>query len=384
MEINFNSNQNKLNEYINHCRKLIDKSVLRPEDFNDIQFMKQELINQRKITLDETYENIVKKYRQNMIDIKVNHTARIVDDVSVMASKMGTNIDFQKLVKIAALLHDIGRFKQATWSNTYSDMESFKNFTDGTKNHAMYGYKILTEEGMLNDFDIPEEFKDDISEVVLHHGDNVLPENLNEKINNVNELNLNNHEKVIVSTLVQMVRDVDKLDILYQHLTGEFPLIRTSINYTIENKTLSDISKYWNISEEEIMMANNLKSRDISNMKNITIPIENVDPNRLSVSMDIKAKFFNNESLNLKELQSRPDWNFIVGMWWRLSTFLRDINFTSNLEIVLNSNLLDDIYNIYPDKYKPLVKEAFDFSKEYLLKRPLELSLDEGNIYVRR
>lgn len=378
MEINYNINEQKLQEYILECRKLINESRLEEKDFKDIESIKTELNIQ-----SNNYVNIIKKYRQDMIYLKIRHTARVVNDVELMANSMGVNINFKNLVKVAALLHDIGRFKQATWSNTYADGISFKNFTDGTKNHAMYGYKILKDEGRINDFDIPREFQEDIMQVVLHHGDNILPDDLRTKINDINDLDLNEHEQVIVSTLVQMVRDVDKLDILYQHLTREFPVVRNSINYDVENDTLKEISEHWGIDEEEIIKINNLKSSDISNLKTIVIPVENVDYKKLEVPQDIKQKFFTNEQLDLKELQARRDWTFITGMWWRLSTFLRDINFTSNLEIVLNSNLLDDIYNTYPDKYKPLVKEAFDYAKEYLLKRPLELSLSEGNIYSK-
>ena len=82
---------------------------------------------------------------------------------------------------------------------------------------------------------------------------------------------------------------------------------------------------------------------------------------------DLKEKFFNLERIDLQEINKRLDYNPIVGMWWRLLQFLGNINFTSNLEVIKESGLLDQIYDEFPDEVKPNVKEAFDFAKEYLL-----------------
>ena len=85
--------------------------------------------------------------------------------------------------------------------------------------------------------------------------------------------------------------------------------------------------------------------------------------------------------MNLRELQLRDDYNFIVANWWRLSTFLNDINFKDNLSLIIDSKLLDKLYNKYPDKYKPLMIEAFVYAKE-LVKRQLENS--QGLIYTKK
>ena len=39
-------------------------------------------------------------------------------------------------------------------------------------------------------------------------------------------------------------------------------------------------------------------------------------------------------------------------MWWRLLQFLGNINFTSNLEVIKENGLLDQIYNELPDEIK--------------------------------
>ncbi|MBQ8234161.1 MAG: hypothetical protein IJZ36_01085, partial [Bacilli bacterium] len=162
--------------------------------------------------------------------------------------------------------------------------------------------------------------------------------------------------------------------IFYQMLIDEIPVYKTSLK--VNNIGLSNLSKYYGISENEIASAN----EDITSDK-INIPLLNVDSKLLEVPSDIKDKYFKNESMNLRELQLRDDYNFITANWWRLSTFLNDINFKDNLSLIIDSNLLDKLYNKYPDKYKPLMIEAFTYAKE-LVKRQLENS--QGLIYTKK
>ena len=56
-----------------------------------------------------------------------------------------------------------------------------------------------------------------------------------------------------------------------------------------------------------------------------------------------------------------------MGMWWRLLQFLGQISFTSNLEVIKESELLDQILAMYPIEYRPNLEEAFSFAKTHLL-----------------
>ncbi len=71
----------------------------------------------------------------------------------------------------------------------------------------------------------------------------------------------------------------------------------------------------------------------------------------------------------------RRDYTFIMGMWWRLSHFLNSIYFVSNLEVLELNNLLEGIYNNFPDKYKPLVIDAFVYAKQ-IVKDRIDNSID--------
>src|SRR5574344_848602 len=240
MNFKYEENEKIMMQYIAECRKQI----------NDTFFDKEEL-----------------DHHNDMIDIKLDHTMRVVTDVSKMADKMGMNIDFTKVVKTSALLHDIARFNQAVWSNDFND-RNCRQFNGMA--HADFGYHILYVNQKIKDFKIPENYHFSILQAVKYHQIPNVTGDLALRFKDVKELDvqkyltgsskLNESEKIIVATLVQMVKDVDMLDILYQNMTGKFPVVKDSITYDVEKDSLSDISKYWGISEEEIIKFNGLKS----------------------------------------------------------------------------------------------------------------------------
>ena len=107
-----------------------------------------------------------------------------------------------------------------------------------------------------------------------------------------------------------------------------------------------------------------------------------IDLRKLSVPQDIKDKFYNNDDIDLKGIRARRDWTFINGMWWRLNHFLNNITFLTNLEMVEQKEVLEQIYATYPDEYKPLVFPAFEFAKEQLVEKVIKEN--EGEVYIKR
>ena len=389
MELNYNDVENAFKKYIEECKNQIKNLFFSDEEIEKSYYIKSDLLNKGKIGENTLVSDAIKKHRNELIDIKLNHTMRVVKDVTRISEKMELNVDFEKVLKVSALLHDIGRFPQAINSNDFNDKKC--NIFNGMS-HAEYGYQMLY---INKDFDkllIPEKYRFVISQPVRYHQIPVLTGELallfekkedldiNKYLTGNKELNMN--EKIIVAALVQMVKDVDMLDILYQHLTGEFPVIKKSIVYDVCGDSLEEISKHFGISKNEIKEYNGLNNDDISNLTEINIPIQNINPVKLTVPKDIQDRFFNNENIDLKELQARRDWTFITGMWWRLNHFLNNINFVSNLEVVKENELLEKIYETYPDKYKPLVYDAFCFTKEELIDK--SISNNKGQIYKIR
>lgn len=389
MKINYDNAKSAFDNYIEECKRKIKNTFFPEEYLKGFSQLRNSLITSGKIGIDNSITDAIKYERLQMIDIKINHTMRVVEDVLKMAEKMETPVDFNKVLTVSALLHDIGRFDQATWNNSFSDA-CYKN-VEGINNHAEAGYHILFKEGRIEDYKIDKNLYRAIGTVVYNHGNPVLSGDLAVKLKDVRELDvhklrginsLNESEKTIVATLVQMVRDVDMLDILYQHLTNEFPVIRDFVNFDVLGESIYDIARYWDINPKDILEYNGISESDVPSMNMIKIPVSKIDLKKLEVPQDIKEKFYNNENIDLKETMARRDWTFITGMWWRLNHFLNNISFTSNLQLIEEKKLLDKIYSKYPDEYKFLVMDAFLYAEEMLIKRQLENN--DSNIYVER
>lgn len=395
MSINYNESKLSFDKYVEECKKKIKETFFEEDYLSGLKALKNSLIQSGKIDKNSSIEYAVKYQRLDMIDIKINHTMRIVEDVMQMAEKIGTKVDFNNILKVSALLHDIGRFDQATWNNSFAD-SCYKSVNEEVlgkriNNHAHDGYRILFKNNKISEFPIDKKFYPAIGSVVYNHGNPTLMGDLNLKTNNINILNpnnltgnenLNDVEKVIVSSLVQMVRDVDMLDILYQHLTGEFPVIRPDIQFDVLDESIEEIAKYWDIEPSELLQYNGITEKDLSKFNSIKIPVNEISLKKLIVPKDIQEKFYNNEHMDLQELKNRRDWTFIVGMWWRLNHFLRNITFTSNLQLVQEKELLEKIYNQYPEEYKFLVKDAFEFAKEKLINEVLDKNKSE--MYIKK
>ena len=386
MDLDYTKTLDGFNKYIEECRNILKTKKFSDEEIKKSYYIKSDLLNKGKIDTNTSVVDAIIKHRNELVDIKFNHTMRVVEDVTRISQKMDLNVDFEKVLKVSALLHDIGRFPQGINSNDFNDKNC--DVFNGIS-HAEYGYQMLYVNKDFDKFFVPEKYRFVISQPVRYHQIPVLTGELallferkedldiNKYITGNKELNI--HEKIIVAALVQMVKDVDMLDILYQHLTGEYPVIRNFINYNTCGDSLEEISKHFGISTKEIKEYNGLINDDISNLTEINIPVQNINPIKLTVPKDIQDRFFNNENIDLKDLKARRDWTFITGMWWRLNHFLNNINFVSNLEVVKENELLEKIYETYPDKYKPLVYDAFMFAKEELIDKVI--SNNKGHIY---
>lgn len=389
MKINYDSVRNSFDKYVDECRNKIKETFFDDNYLLKNRYIKEDLVSSGKIKDYVSVSDSIKYQRLSMIDIKINHTMRVVEDSLRIADKIGTPVDFNKLLKVAALLHDVGRFDQATWNNSFAD-SCYKDI-EGINNHAQAGYHILFVNDKIKDFDLNPKLYPAIGSVVYNHGNPILTGDLALRTNDFKKLdinnltgltNLNESEKIIVAALVQLVRDVDMLDILYQHLTGEFPVVRESISYKIENDSLIDIAKYWGIDPKDILDYNGINEENFKELDRVSIPVNKINPIKLSVPLDIQERFFRNEDIDLKEINSRRDWTFITGMWWRLNHFLNNISFTSNLQLIEEKNLLEQIYNTYPDNLKPLVKDAFEYACDKLIRQVI---LDNSSsVYVTK
>lgn len=324
----------------------------------------------------------------SMIASKYRHSLRVVNGLNDLKNELELSSAYEDIVKVCGLLHDIGRFKQAVLYNTFVDSIAFQK--KRYKNHAEYGYVLLEEKNAFNLLGIDERFRPVIGTSVLCHQDDEIPKIFNkEVVEGIKELN---PEKVISGTydftqediniialLLQMIRDIDKIDILYQRSTNEIPAVNKiikTINLGIEN-----LEKVWGVSYKVLRSYNDLEDLNKLN-KMVNIPVDEIPLENLKVDEDFKKQVFEGKKVPLNQLKQCPNYNFIYALWWTLSTFLNDMNFKSSLELIQKKNLLNQIYAQYPPKYHPLINEIFTYAEYTLLGKQIEDN--KNDVYIRK
>ena len=138
------------------------------------------------------------KYTENYdlkveaIERKQKHSLRVMELSKKIATELKLSQDEINLATLIGLLHDIARFEQYTQYKTYRDVDSF--------DHGDYGVKILNKD--IRNYIDTDEYDKIIKCAVKNHNKYKIENDLNEK----EEL------------FCKIVRDADKLDILYEIL----------------------------------------------------------------------------------------------------------------------------------------------------------------------
>ena len=123
---------------------------------------------------------------------KIDHSLRLM----VISMKIAESLELDKkeveLATLIGLLHDIGRFEQFTQYGTYNDRKSI--------DHGELGVEVLNRDNYIREF-IKEDIYDEIiKKSIINHNQFKIEDGLTDK----EELSC------------KIVRDADKLDILYQ------------------------------------------------------------------------------------------------------------------------------------------------------------------------
>ena len=126
------------------------------------------------------------------IQRKIRHSLRVMN----LSEKIAINLKLEqeeiKLAKLIGLLHDIGRFEQYKIYKTYNDLESI--------NHGKLGVEILQENNYIRKYIKTDKYDLIIKKAIINHNSYEL------------EKELNKQEELFC----KIIRDSDKLDILYQ------------------------------------------------------------------------------------------------------------------------------------------------------------------------
>ena len=134
------------------------------------------------------------------IKLKIDHTFRVVDLCGEIAKSLELSEDDVTLAKLCGLLHDIARFEQWKRYKTFADSKSI--------DHGDFGVEILKENNFIRRFNKDEKLDNLILKIVKNHNKYKIEENLSER------------EKLFCN----IVRDADKIDILYLYTIEEISL----------------------------------------------------------------------------------------------------------------------------------------------------------------
>ena len=120
--------------------------------------------------------------------LKQNHTARVAMVIRRIARSLGLGPEDLRVAETAALLHDVGRFRQYAAYRTFRDQAS--------ENHARIGLRLINRNRLLTGFSPAQ--RAHIARAVAFH-------------NTAHPPALNDSESRL---FLKLLRDADKLDIL--------------------------------------------------------------------------------------------------------------------------------------------------------------------------
>lgn len=126
------------------------------------------------------------------IERKIYHSLRVMEISKKIATNMGLENEKIELATLIGLLHDIGRFEQFKIYQTYSDLESI--------DHGDLGADILKQNNFIRNFIKETKYDEIILKSVQNHNKYKIADDLNKE------------EKLFC----KIVRDADKIDILYE------------------------------------------------------------------------------------------------------------------------------------------------------------------------
>ena len=212
------------------------------------------------------YTNEYLKY-QGRIELKMKHSFRVMRLCEELALNLGLSEEEIEIAKLIGLLHDIGRFEQWKSYETFIDKDSF--------DHADFGVKVLKEDNYLRKFNKNSKYDEIILKSIKYHNKYLLPKNLTKK------------EKMFC----EIIRDADKLDILY-----------------------------------------------LFTIKELTVDVDD------AFSKEVYESLLRNENIDKKKLINKTD---------RLSIFLGyifDVNYLFSIKYLHDRNYLDTIIDIFIKK----------------------------------
>lgn len=136
------------------------------------------------------FKNFLEQYDDKehvSFKLKVVHTYHVAENARKIAEELKLNEEEIELAELIGLLHDIGRFEELKITNELNSVKF---------NHAMYGSKMLFEQGLIKNFIEDRKYDEIIKKAIENHSKLEIEKGLDERALL--------HSKII--------RDADKLD----------------------------------------------------------------------------------------------------------------------------------------------------------------------------
>ena len=163
----------------------------------------------------EKYKNI----NDQSFNMKVIHTYQVSNNSRNIAEKLDLEKEDIELAELIGLLHDIGRFEE---------LKITKGFNSNKFNHAIYGAKILFDDGLIRNFIEDYKYDSIIRVAIENHNKLTIDENLDER----------------TMLHCKIIRDADKVDNFrvkeQEKIETSFPNI-PNIREEIETGNISDL-----------------------------------------------------------------------------------------------------------------------------------------------
>lgn len=227
------------------------------------------------------------------------HSLRVMEASKKVAEALNLSEEKIELAELIGLLHDIGRFEQYNRGNTY--------LNEMLLDHANLGVQVLVRDDYIKKYITDENYIDVILKAIINHNKyKVIEEGMTE-------------EEILFA---KIIRDADKLDILYE-----------------------GVEIYWNTDREK----------------------QNVENSKISVNIEQQFK----AERQVKKLGNERN-DTVDGLLILLS-YIYDINFKETLEIINKENYVDRILDRFDFKDEQ-TKEQIEKLKKILL-RFIRLSL---------
>jgi len=237
--------------------------------------------------LKNKFKEYVLKFDNNdeKINLKYFHSLRVLDISKSICKSLNLNKEEEDLALIIGLLHDYARFPQWELYKTFEDLKSV--------DHGDLAIKLLFDNNEIECFEIDSNYLEKIKKPIKYHNKLSLPNDLDDQ----EEL------------LCKIIRDADKLDILYL------------------------------VSENKIF----------------------IKDNTCEISKEVEESFYNEESISREKVKKEND-EVVLKL-----AFVFDLNFKYSYNYLKREKIIEKIYENINNKV--MFSEYFNYIYKYIEER---------------